>query len=99
MGDDVSGWRERLDVRAVSSALALLARAAAVRDIEIAVQRVAALVLNASALADRMAAKPSRDLDGTRERKARVAVLRDATRAGQEAIIRLSAHPGGLLRR
>ena len=65
---------------------------AAVCEVEIAVQRVASLVLNASALADRMEARPSRDLNEIRERTARVAVLRGAARAGQEAIGRSTAH-------
>lgn len=68
-----------------------LAREAANRDVEIAVQRVADLVLNASALADRMEAKPPRDLPEARERRARVKLLRDAARHGQEAILRATA--------
>lgn len=57
---------------------------------EIAVQRVANLVLNASALADRMQARRGTDLDG-QEHRARVAVLRDAASAGREAIRRATA--------
>lgn len=65
-----------------------LAREEAVRTLEISVQRVANLVLNASALADRMEARPTKSLDEARERKVRVKVLRDAARAGQQAIRR-----------
>lgn len=69
-----------------------LAREAATRNVEIAVQRVANLVLNVSALADRMEARPPpTDPDEARERRERVKVLRDAARAGQEAIQRATA--------
>ena len=68
-----------------------LAREAAVRNVESTVQRLACLVLNATALADRMEARPVRDLDQARERTARVEALRDAARAGQEAIRRSTA--------
>lgn len=71
------------------------AREAAVLNLEVAVQRVANLVLNASALADRMEARPSTDLDEARERRARVQMLRDAARAGQDAIWRSTAHLEG----
>lgn len=68
-----------------------LGREAAVRNLETAVQRVANLVLNASALADRMEATAATDLDEARRRRARVKVLRDAVRAGQETIRRSTA--------
>lgn len=72
-----------------------LAREAVIDNVEVAVQRVAKLVLNVSALADRMEARPPRDLDEARERAARVKVLRDAARAGQEAIRRATADLAG----
>lgn len=72
-----------------------LTREEAVRNVEIAVQQVAKLVLNVSALADRMEARPARDLDEARERAARVKVLRDAARAGQEAIRRATTDLAG----
>lgn len=72
-----------------------VAREAAIRNLEIAVQRVASLVLNASSLADRLEAMPSTDLDKARDRKARVKVLRDAASAGQAAIERSTAHLAG----
>lgn len=70
-------------------------REAAVRNLEMAVQRVANLVLNASALADRMEATPSRDVDEVRDRRARVKVLRDAARVGRDAIERWTAELAG----
>ena len=68
-----------------------LARQVATRNVETAVQQMANLVLNASALADRMEAEPLRDLADAPARRARVKVLRDAVRAGQAAIRRATA--------
>ena len=72
-----------------------LARETAVLHLETSVQRVAHLVLNASALADRMEERPSSGVHEARERRARVKVLRDAARAGQEALRRSTAHLEG----
>ena len=72
-----------------------LAREDAEHALEVGVQQVANLVLNASALADRMEARPPTDLDEARARRDRVRVLRDAARAGQEAIGRTTAHLAG----
>ena len=69
-----------------------VARDTAVQDVETTVQQLAKLVLNASALIDRMEARPARDNEEARERAARVKVLRDAAHAGREAIRRATAH-------
>jgi hypothetical protein len=69
-----------------------LAREASVRALEVAVQQTANLVLNAAALADRMEERPARDLEEARRRRASVALLRDAARAGQEAIAHATDH-------
>lgn len=62
------------------------------RNLEEAVQRMGKLVLNVSALADRLDARPATGPEQTRERQARIAVLRAAAQAGQESIARLTAH-------
>lgn len=72
-----------------------LAREAATRNVELAVQQVANLVLNVSALADRMEARQAGNLDEARERRERVKVLRDAAQAGREAIRRATADLAG----
>ena len=68
-----------------------LSREAAIYSVELTVQQVSNLVLNVSALADRMEARPPGDLDEDRERSERVKVLRNAALAGQEAIQRATA--------
>lgn len=69
-----------------------LAREEAVRNLEETIQRLGKLILNVSALADRLDARPTTDPEQKRERQARVAVLRAAAEAGQESIARLTAH-------
>lgn len=69
-----------------------LAREEAVRNLEVAVQRLGNLVLNVSALADGYEARPADGLEQRRERQERVAVLRAAAQDGQQSIGRLTAH-------
>lgn len=71
------------------------AREAAVRDLEVAVRQVAGLVLKASALADRMEARPTTSLEEARQRVVLVRALRDAAGAGRAAMERSTAHLAG----
>ena len=60
------------------------AREQAHRDVEASVEAIATLVSLVTTLADRMEAMPSVGLDGDRERRARVHVLRRTAEAGRQ---------------
>lgn len=72
-----------------------VAREEAVRALEVGVERLSKLVLNVTALADRLEARPVRDLEEARQRRQRVQVLREAARSGEEALRRLTANLAG----
>ena len=65
------------------------------RALEVSIERLGNLVLNVTALADRVEARPVRDLEEARRRRQRVQVLRDTAEAGQEAIRRLTGSLAG----
>ena len=60
------------------------------RALEASVQQIGKLVLNLTALAERVETRPARDLDEARTRQEKVQVLRDAAEAGQAAIRRIT---------
>ena len=72
-----------------------VAREEAVRTLEVSIERLSKLVLNVTALAERVEDRPVRDLQEARRRRQRVQVLRDTAAAGQEAIRRLTASLAG----
>ena len=68
-----------------------LAREQARRQVAASVERVTTLVALVTTLADRMDALPSAGLDGDRERRARVRVLRRTAEAGQRTLAQREA--------
>lgn len=68
-----------------------IAREESIRALELSIQQLGKLVLNVTALADRLDARPPRDAAGAAQREQRVQVLREAAACGQQAIDRLTA--------
>lgn len=72
-----------------------LAREEAVRHLEVTVERLGSLVLNLTALADRIEDRAATDAEQAQQRQERIDLLRRTAHAGQDALAQLTAHLTG----